>query len=294
VVIPSAPANATALMATVLDVSPSNSISGTLGTRTTLSVSGAGDGLNILKNADNPNLIPAGSLGVVVGDFDSNFSVLDELGALGDPSCLSCIELDVEVQNAATQLLDSDLSVGSGYEAYWGRWNATDNIEYLSEPYDSTGDIHFIYSEDSTDLSALGATTTVQYAYNSANHLGTSPTDQLGNVGQLERVEMDIDFGTQAISRFEMDLSFDTNNVWSVVMKDASIALNNNPVVSFEVVGAFGSTAVQNTGVVFGDVNITVLGPNADAVMVSYNLSVIDNALPDNEAVGTILLEQVP
>ncbi len=296
VAIPSAPSNAVALMATVFDVPAASNIGGTISPRTTLSVSGTADGadgINILMNADNPALIPAGSLGVVSGAFDSDFSAFDQLGAFGDPACLGCIELDVDLQSAATDLLDSNSFVNTGYAVNWGRWNATNTIEYLSEPYDSTGDIHFIYSEDSTDLSALSTTTTVQYAYSPATGLGTTPTDQLGNVGSLDRVEMDINFGAQAIERFEMDLSFDNSNVWSVVMKDASVALNNNPVSSFEVEGAFGSTAVQNTGVVFGDVNITVLGPNADAVMVSYNLSVIDNDLPDNEAVGTFILEQV-
>ena len=41
---------------------------------------------------------------------------------------------------------------------------------------------------------------------------------------------MDINFGPQAIERFEMDLSFDASNVWSVVMKNDSVALNNDPV----------------------------------------------------------------
>ncbi len=290
-----APSNANSLLATVLETPSFTSIGNTIGSRTTLSVSGAADGVDGIKlvlGTDNPGLIPTGSLGVVSASYDSKLSNFDQLGALGNPACSSCIEVDILQMIESNTLLDGGSFTDSGVIAHWGRWHASGSIEYLTEVYESSGDIHFIYSEDSSDLSSLGTSTTTQYNYNLSNGLGTRPSNQLGSIGNIDRIVMDINYSTQAIERFEMDLSLDSNNVWSVVMKDASVSLNGNPVSSFEVVGAFGSLAVLNTGVVFGDVNITVLGPNAEFIIGSYNLSVIDSILPAEELVGTFLLNQ--
>ncbi|MEQ9565789.1 MAG: hypothetical protein RLN85_08265, partial [Pseudomonadales bacterium] len=199
--------------------------------------------------------------------------------------------------------LDTDVAITEGrlgeygsiqgdnlaYEAYWGRWLSYDQVSVDGSNVDTVGAIHFAYSDDlisTADMMSLES----QEAYLSYSYQGgaRSVTDQLGQAGSLDSVYMDINFGTQTIEDFEMNLSTGDGN-WSVYASGVAIEAYS-ATQNFEVTGSIDTCGDACYSAAAGNVNTAILGANADAVLGAYNLSAPDISA---EAAGTFLLEQL-
>lgn len=202
----------------------------------------------------------------------SNNSNLDILGTASDSTIVDYVNGTIEV--------------------YWGRWSdqlVTINQGAGDENYNAA-DLFYAYSEDLTpDVSAaVIGSTTISYS----KTIGSNPIDQGGASGTLGAVNMAVNFGAQQITAFNMGLT--TNDgAWNTSL-DNPVSLAG-AVNSFGVSGGLTPTGTSDNWSAYGDVNTALLGPNADAVLGTYNLSVIDSgagAFQDAEAIGTFLLEQ--
>ena len=248
-----------ALSATVLDLGSDY-----------LAISGTNtSAVDIVNLADKDFSVDAS--GVTSGSFSGDSSIVG-----------SAISFDVDLTEAR---LDQFNSVGHddrNFEAYWGRWLSYDQVDTNEGVVDTVGAIHFAYSEDMISVADMQALES-QNMYLSYGMSGQAHavSDQSGGAGFLNYVDMSIDFGTQTIDSFYMDLNTSDGN-WNVsasgVAIDAYSATQN-----FEVNGSLDSFSAQ------GNVNTAILGANADAVLGAYNLSAPDVSA---EAAGTFLLEQ--
>lgn len=304
----SAPMGSVALNTAILDASAGSSLIAVLAGsgKNAISFSGvSGISTTGLITHDNG----AGTLtenavvnGVVSSDM-TNFDLLDGVSG-SDFDCVDCF--GKALQPGPADLSDIVKHVALNYTAYWGRWSdqqVSFNTGSGDENYNAA-DMFYAYSEDLTpDVSAtaIGSTT-----LNYSSILGSNPIDQDGVSGTLGATNMDINFGSQQITAFDINLTT-ADGDWDAHLPYVTGTTIQDPVA---LSGAVNSFAVQGlasdpTGGItaagtstrydiYGDVNTALLGPNAEAVLGTYNLSVIDSlgAPNDAEAIGTFLLER--
>lgn len=138
--------------------------------------------------------------------------------------------------------------------------------------------------------------------------MGANPIDQDGVSGTLGLVTLDVNFGSQQITSFNMTLTT-ADGSWDVHLpfvtgtttQDAvalSGSRNNFGVegLASDPTGGITAAGTLTRYDVFGDVQLALLGGSAEGVMLTYNLSVVDTlgAPQDAEVVGSVLLIGVP
>jgi len=211
----------------------------------------------------------------------------------------------LDILGTATDNTIVDYANGT-IEVYWGRWSdqlVTINQGAGDENYNAA-DLFYAYSEDltpDTSAAAIG-TTTINYS----KLIGSNPIDQDGVAGTLGSVNMSINFGSQQITSFDIGLTT-ADGTWDAHLPYVTGTTTQDTVALSGAVNSFaieglasdptGGITAAGTSTrydIFGDVNTALLGPNADAVLGTYNLSVIDTlgAPQDAEAIGTFLLEE--
>ncbi len=306
-----APAGAVALTTGLIDAGTGTSIAGILtGTgKTAISISGVVDVSTVGTITHDSGVILTENA-VVSGVVGSELSNLDAIGEDIDPptafDCNNCLEVNVAAGTA--DLSDAVKHVGTNYTAYWGRWSdqpVTINQGAGDETYNAA-ELLYAYSEDLTPDTSAAAIGSSTLSYNKI--LGSNPIDQDGVSGTLGAVSMDINFGSQQITSFNLNLST-ADGDWDAHLPyvdgttiQEAVALSG-AVNSFAVEGLAsdptgGITAAGTSSRydIYGDISTALLGPNADAVLGTYNLSVVDTlgAPQDAEAIGTFLLEPDP
>lgn len=126
----------------------------------------------------------------------------------------ACDQCDFDWQPAppspGATLWDAGASGTAGTDQVnWGRWN-DDGYEVVeSGAVLTVPGVYFLYSPDIISPPTTGSAT---FTY--AQGGGPSPMDHLGNLGTLDRAEVEVRFGSQQITRFDLDVTT-PNRVWN-------------------------------------------------------------------------------
>jgi len=240
----------------------------------------------------------------------SDLSNLDAIGENLDPpkqfDCVNCFRQPI--QSSSAMIFDRLKVVNADYTAHFGRRSditVTFALENGDEQYNAA-DLLYAYSPDTTPDTSASTQGTGTIAY--SKQIGTNPIDQDGVSGILGAVTLNINFGSQQITEFNMNLNT-ADGDWDVHLpyvtgtttQDAVALSGNRNSFSVEGLASDPTGGITAAGTstrydVFGDVQIALLGDGAEGVMLTYNLSVVDTlgAPQDAEAVGSALLGKVP
>lgn len=146
------------------------------------------------------------------------------------------------------------------FDAFWGRWSGPGSNG-------NNRNDHFAYSPDVT--TSLPTEGSLSYQLLAA----TSPTDQTGKEGQVDAIEMLIDFTAQSISAMSFELTTGTSK-WEMV-NSTPAALGDGIQVDVELEGnCFDACAKRFDSIpAGGSTTLTLLGSNAEGALGTYELS---------------------
>lgn len=295
-----APETSVGMLSGIVGVATGTSLASILtGTgKNAISISGtASDHLQIYLDGSHKSIASA-----LVSSEVSNF---DAIGVDLTPPQSFTSSLSQEIPADLSLWVDTVTHTATNYTAHFSRLPDTTVAVDLGtgdEQYNAS-DLVGAYSEDLTSDTSSAAQGTG--AVNYAKLLGSNPIDQDGIAGTLGIVNLTVNFGSQQITGFEMNLTTADGNwnahlpyVTGTTIQDA-VALLYNPIsfgiegLASDPTGGLTATGTSTRYDVYGDVQIALLGDGAEGVMLTYNLSVIDTlgAPQDAEAVGSALLE---
>lgn len=170
-----------------------------------------------------------------------------------------------ELEAALIALFGDDVDYESNVEmhdrsfnAYWGRWSGPNSNG-------NNRDDHFAYSPDvTTHLPTEGS---LSYQLLGA----TRPTDQIGKEGQVNTIEMLIDFTSQSIRTMSFDLETGTSR-WDMSSSEPT-ALGNGTGIYVDLEGlCFESCAKRFESIpANGSTTVTILGQNAEGALGTYD-----------------------
>ena len=204
-----------------------------------------------------------------VDSFDiSNPNTVAGISATVD-NCIDCVW---EVTNGELSNYDNTNAPQYDYlpEAYWGRWITEDNLDRENAIIELTEFQHFAYSPDASnyDDAVWMGNNTATYNYVD----GTNPTDNFGNEGFVQSIDMVLDFATQSINEFDIGVSvgdFEYN-----LGIDAPTELDaNTPFADLALIGT--STDFSNSIAYSAEGNSSVffIGADADAAIGTFDLN---------------------
>jgi len=159
------------------------------------------------------------------------------------------------------------------FSAFWGRWSGPNSNG-------NNLDDHFAYSSDVT--ASLPQSGTLSYSLLGA----TAPTDQTGKEGQVNSIDMLIDFTAQSIQAMSMNLETGTSR-WE--MSNSGVAsLGSGANIQIDLEGScFDSCAKRFESIpASGSSNISLVGPGAEGALGTYDLNA-----GSATAVGAFILE---
>lgn len=162
----------------------------------------------------------------------------------------------------------------------WGRWNGDYVIMENGEVTQTSGSFHYIYTPNVTPLSVLQARTGfASYSFVG----GTAPTDQAGNTGTLNYLDMSVDFDLQQISSVYLGATVGTLSI---------NAYSRGAVAITDAISSSGGIDMQGTDTALdGHIDMSFVGPNAEAIAASYGFH--SSNLPSTTAItGTALLKE--
>lgn len=163
----------------------------------------------------------------------------------------------------------------------WGRWNGDYVIMENGVLTATSGSFHYIYTPNVTPLSVVQARTGFT-SYSFAGG-GTAPTDQAGNIGTLNYLDMSVDFDLQQISSVYLGATVGTFSI---------VASSMAPVAITDAISSSGGIDMQGTDTALdGHIDMSFVGPNAEAIAASYGFQ--STNLPSTMAItGTALLKE--
>lgn len=179
-----------------------------------------------------------------------------------------------------TATLSPDVGGDATLGVNWGRWDGDFIVFENGSLTQTSGSFHYIYTPNTTPLSAILARTG-QTSYNLLG--GTKPTDQNGTVGTLTWFSIDVDFDFQEIMGASLsgDVGGQAFNAWSGAATSFADALTET-----------GIAVDDATNGLTGTVHMQFVGPGAEGIAASYGLQ--SSTLPSATAIsGTALLEDV-
>lgn len=178
-----------------------------------------------------------GSLEDMYGGEDLEYSTAEDVDAAGNPQNADLVledptgtvvtftdaEVTTNDNDEVTNMLLTDQDTGdtvafeatgtsvqesgkaSGLGVHWGRWAEGDyQVTRDGEVQNTHGDFHYAYADQITTTGQL-ASLEGQVTYSFAD--GTTPTDHNGDAWTLDRLAMDVDFGSGRITGADLDLS---------------------------------------------------------------------------------------
>lgn len=213
-------------------------------------------------------------------------------------ACSACA-FDKDDVGAGTsgKLVQSGALPSTGPSANWGRWNGGYFVD--AGVGNAVGDFHFIYSGDVTtaaELEALRAA--VPKATFSYIGSGTTPTDEFGNLGLVKGAKLDVDFATQRVGNYAIDLvtagpdgKLSTPDDLGWAGRQAGVVTLDRALEGGIDLGGPGSgcTGCSGSGNIAGGASLQLLGSDAKTGITAYGLRNQNGA----EAVaGTLVLER--
>lgn len=201
--------------------------------------------------------------------------------------CDPCIQVNEGI------LVESGSYAGSGFNADFGRWIATDiSASVFDEDYGTLrdvileADLHFGYTEDQTQsFEQLGSPSIATYNYVA----GTSPTDELGNVGSVSEISMDLDFYQQAVTRFDISLGIGSRAYSAGLAPGNSVAylFAVDEDVELDLSGMCEGGDCGSGTPLSGETSFSFLGTQAQGVLGSYGLNTMGASFDnDNNLMG--------
>ena len=196
--------------------------------------------------------------------------------------CDPCIQVNEGI------LVESGFYAGSGFSADFGRWVATDiSASVFDEDFGTLrdvileADLHFGYTEDQTEsFEQLTGPSVATYSYVA----GTSPTDELGNVGSVSEISMDLDFYQQAVTRFDLSLDIGNRAYMAGLAPGNSVAylFNVEEDVELDLSGMCEGGDCGSGTPLSGETTFSFLGAQAQGVLGSYGLNTMGASLDDD------------
>jgi hypothetical protein len=233
---------------------------------------------------DSATLTLDASENVTHAEWNTNFNT---------KACSACV---FDAGTAGT-LVESGALPSSDLTINWGRWNGGYFVD--AGKNNAVGDFHFIYSADVTtaaELTKLGATgSTATFTYISS---GTTPTDELGNVGLVKSAKLDVNFATQQVGNYAIDLTtagpdgtLSTADDLSWVGRQAGSVTLDQALKRGIDLGGPGSGCINCTGSgnIEGGASLQLLGSDAKAGISAYGLR---NQNGSEAVAGSLVLER--
>ena len=295
-----APDGSVGMISSVIDAGTGTTIASILtGTgKDAISISGtASDASHIYIEGSHKSIASA-----AISSAMTNFDLLDG-DSDNDFDCVDC--LSQQIPTNLSLWVDTVTQAAANYTAHFSRRVATEvtiDLGSGDEQYNASN-IVGAYSEDLTPDTSAAAQGTGTITYSKL--LGSNPIDQDGVAGTLGTVNLSINFGSQQITAFDINLTT-ADGAWDAhlpfvtgtTIQDAVTLVGNRNGFSIEGLASDPTGGLTAAGTstrfdVYGDVQIALLGDGAEGVMLTYNLSVIDalGAPQDAEAVGSVLIE---
>ncbi len=187
--------------------------------------------------------------------------------------CDPCMQINEGI------LVEAGSYNGAGFSADFGRWVATDiSASVFDQDYGTLrdvileADLHFGYTEDQTEsFEQLFGPSIATYNYVA----GTSPTDEMGNVGSVSEISMDLDFYQQAVTRFDLSLDIGNRSYMAGLAPDNSVAylFDVEEDVELDLAGMCEGGDCGSGIALSGETSFSFLGAQAQGVLGSYGLN---------------------
>ena len=195
--------------------------------------------------------------------------------------CDPCVQINEGI------LVEAGTYSGSGFNVDFGRWIATDiSTSVFDEDYGALrdvileADLHFGYTEDQTEsFEQFAGPSIATYSYVA----GTSPTDELGNVGSVSEISMDLDFYQQAVTRFDLSLDIGNRSYMAGLAPSNSLAylFNVEEDVELDLAGMCEGGDCGSGIYLSGETTFSFLGAQAQGVLGSYGLNTMGASFDD-------------
>ena len=200
----------------------------------------------------------------------------------------NCIECEWEVTGGELDNYGNTNTPPYDYlpEAYWGRWATEDSLDREDATLALTEFQHFAYSPDASnyDDAVWIGSNTATYSYVA----GSTPTDNLGNQGHIQNIDMELDFGTQSINEFDIGVS--VGNFDYDMGLDAPTALDANaPFADLALIGTSTDFSNSMEYSAEGSSSVFFIGADADAAIGTFDLNTMG---VEHSVNGAFILEQ--
>jgi hypothetical protein len=213
---------------------------------------------------------------VVIGIQDLEEEDYSEGGVTG-PSTNE-VEPDEEGSFIITEGILAEYSTVSNdaFSASLGRWNLLQSELFIDGSVRSTtSDAHFVYSEDPTDFDVEGIFDSLDLAAPILSYSlldATAPTDQDGNLGVLNSLEIEINLLAQLVTDFSLDIDIG-DTFYEAGLYGTGVFSEDDEI---RLIGACSGGDCGNGQSIFGVASLGFVGEQAQGILGHYGLSSFD------------------
>ena len=230
--------------------------------------SSGGDSINLISVGLNDNVFAGASRA-------SNF----------DPACDSC---SFNLQEGT--LVESGIEenyLNTGVDVNWGRWFASSDFERSGTLLTTGENIHYIGFSNVTNLSDVDASFSVpsigRYQLSEVPGVTTSPTDEQGRTGSLNDLFVEVDFFSDAIVRFDFDISIDDRRYIAGLRSEANVS-DTDAILAGSCSGGDCGEGQSLAGIT----NFQFFGEQAQGLAGSYGLVTVESQEDINNFNGIV------
>lgn len=204
--------------------------------------------------------------------------------------------LQFDSGSSATRILTHPVYTDSatGDVIHWGRWSVPSGSFGYTLAIDGTSitptsDFHYMYSNNTTAVTQL-AILTGSYAYTAVPGASTL-TDGLGNTGTVNAASMGVNFSTQTITSYSLDMTVNSNH-WQASLLSPTSLIGTDGALHNQYTLDLSTTATPTTGTASaangtGTAQGTFVGSSATSAINMFRLTA-----GSNNAIGTVLMHR--
>jgi hypothetical protein len=187
------------------------------------------------------------------------------------------------------------VNLGAGVQATIGRWTGATNISMPGFSGAPAGSVHWGYASAGYPV-YLSDVLTGTASYTRAG--ATSPTDQLGTVGQLTSATLDVNFTTRALNA-SLGISMPAASgagatTWTLSASNVPVAFNSFLAISGINMVITNTSNGQNSssGAIFGTLEGSFVGSALNGALISYGYS--DSSTGSTRTINGVVAFQGP